>query len=312
MDGDGLLDLVTPAQVFRNTSTGIGNIGFDAAFDKSDVAGYQIFVGDVNNDGKLDIMGSDTDFKVALNTSTGPGNISFGAAETIISNFGRCTGARAADIDGDGRIDFFGSQGGDNRGASTRNTTVPGSSVVSFEAVEYWATDDPSDDATYGVGQFPYRLMMADFDKDEKIDFASPNFMGATSIAIWRNTSKVGDIDFATVKNYQSPGSNYRIGVGDVDGDGFADIVTKSSGENIFSTYKNISTGPGDISFEARIDYRDTFSNGEVSGIVIVIWMVIMFQILHFQVLVPVLYGYLEIKTSRVIPSCQLQKQRTS
>jgi gliding motility-associated-like protein len=111
--------------------------------------------------------------------------------------------------------------------------------------------------------------MMADFDKDEKIDFASPNFMGATSIAIWRNISTVGDIDFATVQNYQSPGSNYRIGVGDVDGDGFADIVTKSSGENIFSTYKNISTGPGDISFEARIDYRDTFSNGEVSGIVI-------------------------------------------
>jgi gliding motility-associated-like protein len=269
MDGDGLLDLVTSSQLFRNTSSGPGFISFAAAISKTDVAGYQIVVGDVNNDGKLDIMGSDGNFKVALNTSTGPGVISFAPAQTIITNFGYCTGARAADIDGDGRIDFFGSQGGDNKGASTRNTTVPGSSVVSFEAAEYWASDDPSDNATMGVGEFPYRLMMADFDKDEKIDFASPNFMGATSIAIWRNTSTVGNIDFAPVKNYPSPSSNYRIGVGDVDGDGFADIVTKSSGENTFSAYKNTSTGPGDISFAPRIDYKDTFLGGEISGIVI-------------------------------------------
>ncbi|OYY99349.1 MAG: hypothetical protein B7Y37_14320, partial [Sphingobacteriia bacterium 28-36-52] len=267
MDGDGKLDLVTPAGVHRNTSSGPGNVSFAPIVSKNDVASYQIDVADINNDGKLDIIGSDGDLKVALNTSSGPGNISFLPAQTILTNFGSCTGVRAADIDKDGKIDFFGSQGSNNRGASARNTTIPGSTTVTFEPAEYWASDDPND--ALGVGQYPYRLMMADFDKDDKIDFASPNYSGATSVAVWRNNSVIGDIRFDQVKNFASPSANYRIGVGDVDGDGRPDIVTKSSSSNVFSAYRNISTGNGDINFAQRIDYQDTYASGEISGIVI-------------------------------------------
>jgi hypothetical protein len=201
VDGDGLLDLVTPSQIFRNTSSG-QTVSFDTPYAPDYVANYQVYVADINNDGKLDIIGSDGDLRVALNTSTGPGNISFAPAQTVINGFGYCTGARAADIDADGLIDFFGSQGGPSQGASARNITVPGSTTVAFETPEYWSSDDAS---IGGGGDYPYRLVMADFDGDEKIDFASPNFNNATSVAMWRNNSTVGNIDFSNTKNFCKP-----------------------------------------------------------------------------------------------------------
>jgi hypothetical protein len=73
----------------------------------------------------------------------------------------------------------------------------------------------------------------------------------------------------AIQRTFASPQSNYRIGVGDVDGDGKPDLVTKSSGENVFSVYRNSTTQVGDVTFDTRIDYFDSFNYGEVSGIVI-------------------------------------------
>ena len=55
MDGDGLLDIVTQAQIFRNTSTG-STVSFASPIAKSDVAGYQVFVADINKDGKLGVF----------------------------------------------------------------------------------------------------------------------------------------------------------------------------------------------------------------------------------------------------------------
>tara|TARA_R110000787_G_scaffold129264_5_gene241106 strand:+ start:834 stop:5417 length:4584 start_codon:yes stop_codon:yes gene_type:complete len=257
-DGDGLKDVVTNASVLRNTSTGPGNFGLAYAVDSKSVSGYQIGAGDFNNDGKIDIIGSHgSGIYVAFNTSTGPGNFNF-TSRQFIANTGHCTGIQVADVDGDGKTDFLGSQGGANRAVSIRNTTVNGSLTASFETPEYWASN----------GSYPYRAMIADFDKDGKIDFTSCNYSGATNTAIWRNTSSVGNISFASTVNLPSPGANYRIGVGDVDGDGYPDIVTKSLGINVFSVYKNTSSAPGTISFAPRFDYTSS-SRAEVSGIVI-------------------------------------------
>jgi hypothetical protein len=63
MDGDGLMDLITPTQVFRNTSSG-QNITFATPFSQAttQVADYQIAVADINKDGKLDIQNNITKY----------------------------------------------------------------------------------------------------------------------------------------------------------------------------------------------------------------------------------------------------------
>ncbi|MFT5250756.1 MAG: hypothetical protein ACI93P_002499, partial [bacterium] len=258
-DGDGLKDIVTNNAIMRNTSTGLGNIGLQYVTNSRSVSNYQVGAGDFNNDGKVDIIGDNGNgIYIAFNTSTGPGNFNF-TDRIYITNVGhRCTGIQVADVDGDGKTDFLGSQGGGNRAVSIRNTTANGSFTPSFESPEYWNSG----------GAYPYRSMIADFDKDGKIDFTSCNYNGATNTAIWRNTSTVGNISFATVVNIPSPRNNYRIGVGDVDGDGYPDIVTKSLGVNVFSVYRNTSTAAGTISFNPRIDYTSS-RQAEVSGIVI-------------------------------------------
>ncbi len=265
-DGDGKKDLVTNTQVFRNTSTGIGNFGLQIVTNSRAVSNYQVGTGDFNNDGKIDIIGNNgNSIYIAFNTSTGPGNFNF-TNRVYVANVGtRCTGIQVADVDGDGKADFLGSQGNGNRAVSIRNTTPNGSFTPTFETPEYWASDsDPSD----GTGTYPYRSMIADFDKDGKIDFTSCNYNSNTNTAIWRNTSTVGNISFAPSVNIASPRNNYRIGVGDVDGDGYPDIVTKSLGLNVFSVYRNTSSGNGSISFAPRFDYSSS-SRAEVSGIVI-------------------------------------------
>ncbi|MBO3696889.1 FG-GAP-like repeat-containing protein [Roseivirga sp. E12] len=265
-DGDGLKDLVTNASVLRNTSTGPGNFGLAVAHSSQGISGYQVAAGDFNNDGKVDIVGENGNIAwIAFNTSTGPGHFSFGPRQVIGNVGSRCTGIQVADVDGDGRTDFIASQGGANRAVSVRNTITPGSMTASFEAPEFWSSDSDWSD---GRGTFPYRAQIADFDKDGKIDFTSCNYLGNTNVAIWRNISTVGDIVFAPTVNIPSPTRNYRIGVGDVDGDGFPDVVTKSLGVNVFSVYKNTSGGPGAPTFASRVDYTSS-SRAEVSGIVI-------------------------------------------
>lgn len=258
-DGDGRQDLASRYSVFLNASTGPGVISIAAGVGNGSVSEYQIAAGDFNNDGKIDIVGeSGANIYIGENLSTGVGNVSFGGRQLMHNVGGRATGIQTADVDGDGKIDILISQRNNHRAATLRNITPNGSSTFVFEAPEYWSVG----------GTQPYRCQIADFNKDGKIDFTTCNYDGTYNTAVLINGSTPGDIDMSNLLNLPSFQYNYRIQVGDVDGDGYPDIVSKSLGLNLFAVYRNTTATTGTTSFAPRIDYNSSATN-EVSGIVI-------------------------------------------
>lgn len=257
-DGDGKIDIAVTVSgygtyILKNNSTP-GNLSFANVAYYPGAAGYQIAAGDLNKDGKIDLANTQGSVLNTYRNTSVPGTISF-VQNTSISNGYHATGIAIADVDGNGTADIGTSSGPGNVVTAIRNLTAPGATTFSFGTTQSFATGSA----------YPYRLFLGDFDKDGKIDFTTNNHNGGTT-SIFRNTSSVGAISFATPVNLLSPGANYRIGVGDADGDGKVDIVTKSSGYNLFSVYSNKSTGPGHIAFAPRVDYP---GQAEVSGILI-------------------------------------------
>lgn len=177
-DGDTKIDLATADKeskeisIFRNTSTGRGNLSFAnrIAVSIPQLLGYSykshlIIPGDFDGDGKPDIAAalhsSDTGLiSIFLNATSGPGDISFIDSRVIVGGglFRGIWGMKIADFDGDGKVDLINSVG--DWTIQIHPNSSGGSGDISFgdEIVEnVW---------TRGLG-------IGDFDNDGDIDLAA-------------------------------------------------------------------------------------------------------------------------------------------
>ncbi|MFZ1081037.1 MAG: FG-GAP-like repeat-containing protein, partial [Candidatus Kryptoniota bacterium] len=250
-DGDGKPDIVVTnytssntISVYRNTSTR-GSVSFASAVDfASDSNTYGVATGDLDGDGKPDLVvvnqGSNT-ISVYRNTST-PGSISF-APKVDFATGSIPDWITISDLDGDGKPDLVVTNEGSNTISVYRNTSTPGS--ISF-APKVDFTTGPNDGS----------IAICDLDGDGKPDLVVTN-QDSNTVSVFRNTSTPGSISFASKVDFTTGANPAWVAICDLDGDGKPDLIVTNPNSNTVSVFRNTSN-PGSItasSFAPKVDF---------------------------------------------------------
>jgi ligand-binding sensor domain-containing protein len=262
LDGDGKADLAVTnngsntVSVFRNTSSSgsITPASFAAKVDfATGTAPYFVAIGDLDGDGKADLAVANVTnntISVYRNTSTS-GSIT---TANFSSKVDFTTGANPrsvalGDLDGDGKADMAVANYSDNTLSVFRNTCTSGSITTTSFASK----------VDFTTGSSPVSIAKSDFDADGKADLAVANNTSNT-VSVYRNTSSSGPItsaSFAPKVDFTTGVSPNSAAIGDLNGDGKADLATTNFNSNTVSVFRNTSSS-GSIStasFAAKVDF---------------------------------------------------------
>jgi hypothetical protein len=276
LDGDGKPDVVVTGfddgrgatvSVLRNTSTA-GVVSFAPRVDLQTPSGpYGVAVGDLDGDGKLDILvavfgsltaGDGTVVSVFRNTSTS-GQLSFAPRVDLPVDLGPRSVA-VGDLDGDGRLDIVTA----NYGGSGSNHTI---SVIRNLSAAGTLTFSPA--VNYSVSAGPIRVLVHDVTGDGRPDVIVANYAngGGNTLSVLRNVSTNGILTLAPRVDYPVQLGPHGVDVGDIDGDGRVDLIS--------SNYGNLQ-GSGTTISVLRLDGGDshittTVPAGATSGPITVV-----------------------------------------
>jgi hypothetical protein len=249
---------------FLLTFSGGGSLSsssFDPRLDfGTDLHPNGVVMADFDGDGKIDIAtpnnysttGSLASVSVLRNTGT-TGAPAF--ATTINLQTGALTDALASgDINGDGKPDLVSVSAQANTVSIFLNASSIGS--ISFTA-------GPS----YATGTSPSAVVVYDVDGDGRPDILVLN-EASNTLSIFRNISTGGTAAFASRVDIGTGLTPSGVAVGDLDGDGKADVAVVNNLSNTVSLFRNISS-PGTIALAARVDMATTTGSDNPYGVAI-------------------------------------------
>ena len=234
-------------------SNGVTDFNNDANFSTNDSYSKGVAIGDLNSDGRPDLMvaNANTGYTdIYLNASSTAGVLAF----TYINRMpvGSPTAypqqISIADLDGDGKLDLAVTRSANLNSYSAssdaihlfRNITPIGSTAITFTVGPVFNSAN---------GAFASGVNIADFDGDGKPDIVS--LAGTQNrIVVFRNFSTSGTLSFTITGqtfNFTAGASGNFVAVGDLDQDGKPDVVVSTSA-NTLSIFHNQST-PGNINF---------------------------------------------------------------
>jgi len=248
IDGDNKIDVITvdrlnnTMSVYRNTTTGL--ISFAAKVDfTTGQSPRAASVGDIDGDGKLDVIVSnltDNTVSVFKNTTIG-GVISFAQRIDFITST-QPSGISIADLDKDGKADLVINTINLEGYVSILRNTSSGS-IISFA---------PKIDLQAQGGSIE-EIRTSDIDGDGKQDIILPNY-SLNVLNIFRNTSSVGIISFATKIDIGTFTNPDDIEMGDLNDDGKPDIAVGHYTNDKVLVLRNVST-VGTITFQSNGSY---------------------------------------------------------
>ena len=247
IDGDGKSDLIVSdytantISIFRNTGSS-GSITSGSFANKVDFNTgnnpFGIAVGDIDGDGKLDIVvanyGSGT-VSVFRNTATSGSITTSSLASKVDFTAGSNPSFIAiGDIDGDGKPDIAVTNNSSSTVSLFQNTGTSGSITTSTFAAK----------VDFSTGSSPNGISIGDIDMDGKPDLIIANYLSNT-ISIYRNISIFGSIttsSLATRVDFSTGSRPNCLALGDIDGDGKTDICVTNYTSNTVSVFRNLST----------------------------------------------------------------------
>jgi Bacterial Ig-like domain (group 3)/FG-GAP-like repeat/FG-GAP repeat len=241
LNGDGKPDLVTAnacegkgnSSNCNNNSLGVLLGNGDGTFQRarSYATGgsfaFSIVLADVNGDSKADVLLTDQypgNGPGAVSVIFGNGDGSFRAPLIYPSGGYNDNMIAAADVNGDGKLDLvIASQGVSCTGCVGGVSVLLGNGNGTFQSQVSYGT---------GTANPTYSVAVADVNGDGKPDIVAAsscisNINCVSSVAVLLNN---GDGTFKTAVNYASNGqAAHSVAIGDVNGDGKADIVVANS-----------------------------------------------------------------------------------
>jgi stress response protein SCP2 len=252
-NGDSKPDLVAVnhmddrISVLKNTST-MGSISF--AHRSNYTTGNQpwdVAIGDIDGDGKPDLAIANmlgNTISVFKNTSTFD-TITF-APKIDFATESTPSDVAISDINGDGKPDIVVASASPYFTILKNTSTVGAISFAPF--------------ADFGIGVTAQKLTIGDFNGDNKPDLAFLSITG-NFVFIYKNTSAISNISFASRAQYSTGNNVFEIATGDLNGDGLLDLAFTNKYDTTVSVLQNTST-MDTITFATRVNYKTGLSPG--------------------------------------------------